>query len=556
MTVDAIVIGAGLNGLVAAVQLARDGWSTMVVERNEQVGGAVRSGELTEPGLVHDTYATNLNLFAGSPAFAELGDDLARHGFELAASDKPYANAFPDGTALRVFQDPDRTHEELEARDPADAAGWDELAGHFEQFAEHLLPLYFTAMPSTRAAMGLAQAVRHLGLDESQQLARILLSSTRELGDRYFATPEARAMIATWGLHMDYGPDVSGGAMFPFIETFSDMQQGISIAKGGAGRLPEALVGLLREPGGEVRTGAEVRQVLVEDGRATGVELADGERITARRAVVANLTPTVLFDGLVDEDAVPEEFREQVDDYQYGPGTMMVHVALSGPIPWQAEGLDEFAYVHLPPYVDDLARTYTEAVAGQIPSSPLLIVGQTSTVDPTRTPDDRHIAWIQVRALPSEIAGDAAGEITARDWDEAKEAVADRVMAKLAEYAPGVQDLVTTRTVLSPADLERDNPNLVGGDSIGGSHHLSQNFLFRPFPGWSTYDTPIEALHMVGAGTWPGGGTNAASGYLAAQRLVDPPPSAAAMAGAAGGAVAALAAAGAGLRRLRGRNGA
>ncbi|HZC84148.1 MAG TPA: NAD(P)/FAD-dependent oxidoreductase [Rubrobacter sp.] len=519
---DAIVVGAGHNGLVCAAYLSRAGWKTVVVERNEKIGGAVMSGEVTRPGFVHDLYSMNQNLFLASPVYAELKEDLERHGLRYKTSPKPYSNVFPDGKSLRVYNDQERTMRPLRDHSPEDAEGFERLYDRFEAFGKAFLPIYGMPLPSAEAVWDLVKATRSQGLNELADLAQIILSSTRELGDAYFSTPEMKALVATWGMHMDFGPDISGGAMFPFMETFADMEAGMSVVEGGASRMPEALAGLTRENGGEVRTESEVTRILTEDGRATGVELASGERIMASRAVVANLTPKVLFERLVDEGVVSPRFRRRVKRYQHGLGTMMVHLALSGRLRWAAEGgdLDEFAYVHIPPYVEDLSRTYTASMNGHLPESPLLIVGQTSAVDPSRAPNEGEVLWIQVRTLPSEIRGDAAGEIGARTWEEAKQPVADRVMAKLEEYAPGVGEQVLDRTVFSPADLEHHNPNLAGGDSIGGSFHLRQNFVFRPFPGFSNYKMPVEDLYMVGAATWPGPGTNATSGYLAAKKIL------------------------------------
>ena len=520
---DAIVIGAGHNGLVAAVYLARAGWSPLVLERNEEIGGAVKSAELTEDGFVHDVYSTNQNLFLGSPVYEELGDELADHGLEFSTSAKPYCNVFPEGNCLRVYQDEQRTREELRAHNPDDAEGWEHLHDRFQRFQRTLMPLYSTTLPSVEAGRQFSAAARDLGIRGLLEDGKLLLNSTRELGETYFASREARALAATWGLHMDLGPDVSGGAMFPFIETFADFEEGISITTGGASNLVEALAGVLRDHGGEIRTESKVERVMTDFGQATGVELASGEQIHANRAVVANLTPGVLFDDLLEGYPLSDDTQQKVDEYTYGPGTMMVHLSLDELPDWEAaDDLDEFAYIHVAPYVEDLATTYTQAMNGTIPESPLLIVGQTTAVDSSRTPNDEHILWIQVRALPSEIRGDAVGEIDATDWDDAKDPVADRVIAKLEQYAPGVSDLVRERKVLSPADLERDNPNLVGGDSVGGSHHLKQQFLFRPFVGYSRYEMPVDNLYMVGAGTWPGAGNNATSGYLAAQRILEP----------------------------------
>jgi len=516
---DVVVVGGGHNGLVAAAYLARAGIDVVVVERNARVGGAVASAELTEPGIVHDTFATNMNLFLGSPAFAELGDDLGRHGLSFATTSRPYASAFPDGVSLRVHQDAERTRELLAAHDPADAAGWDSLGELYRRFAPILFELYGTPLPSAAAARVLVGARRGLGRGGLGELAQLLSRSTRSLGDAFFVSPEAKSMVAAWGMHLDFGPDIAGGAMFPFLELFTDMENGMSVVEGGASRLPEALAALVREAGSEVRVSAPVERILVERGRAVGVELDSGERIGARRAVIANLTPAVLFGDLLAPSVLPASFRRRIESYAYGPGTMMVHVTLSGPAPWEGEELERFGYVHVGPYVEDMAATYTQAANGQLPASPLLVVGQTTAIDASRAPEGRHVLWIQVRMLPERIRGDAAGELEAESWDDARRPYAERVLAKLERYAPGVGERIVDWTALAPSDLERENPNLVGGDSLGGSHQLSQNALFRPLPGWSRYLTPVDRLFMVGSGTWPGAGVNAISGRLVASMV-------------------------------------
>jgi phytoene dehydrogenase-like protein len=352
---------------------------------------------------------------------------------------------------------------------------------------------------------------------DALRAAQLLLSSTRELGDRYMSSPEAKALLASWGMHPDFGPDVAAGAMFPFVEVFSDAAAGMSIVEGGASRMIDALAAVLADHGGEARTGTAVRRVLTDGSRATGVEIASGERIQAARAVVASVTPRALYGKLLESAALPEPLRRAAARYRFGPGTMMIHLALSAPPSWAAgDDLGEFAYVHIAPYVSDLAETYTAAVNGFLPKSPLLVVGQSSAVDPTRAPEGRAVLWIQVRAQPAEIRGDAAGEIDSRNWDDAAEPYADRVIAKLSEYAPGIEELIVERAIRTPQDLEAHDPNLVGGDSVAGSHHLSQNFVFRPLAGYSSYRTPVRGLYMTGAATWPGGGVTGLPGRLAA----------------------------------------
>lgn len=520
-TYDAVVVGAGHNGLVSAVMLARAGWKVVVVEANDRPGGAVMSAEVTRPGYVHDLFATNLNLFLASRFYSEFSDDLARHGLRLRRSDLPYANVFPGGRSVGVSVGLESTLERLRQLRPGDAEGWEQLYELYERVSSTLFAVYTSPVPSYGLAKAMVAAARTLGRKGLADLAQLVSSSCRELVDAYLVSDEAKALVACWGLHLDFGPDVSGGAVFPFLEAFSDMQVGMSVAEGGASCLVDALCGLLREHGGELRTGVTVQRILVAGGRAVGVELADGEHLEAARAVVANVSPTALVGNLLEPADLPDRTRRALEGYTYGPATMMVHLALSKPVPWDAgDELQRFAYVHVAPYVDDLARTYADALAGRLPVEPLLVVGQTSSVDATRAPADGQVLWVQVRTLPARIRDDPAGSLAGRSWDEAAEPFADRVMAKLERYAPGLGAAVLDRAVLSPADLERHNRNLVGGDSITGSMHLRQNFAFRPASGMSRYRTPVGSLVLVGAGTWPGPGLNAHSGYLAARDLL------------------------------------
>ena len=513
---DAVIVGAGHNGLVAAVTLAEAGYHVVVVEAAAEPGGALQSAELTLPGYVHDVFATNLNLFLGSAFYSSHAGELERHGFSVATSAHPYASAFPDGTALGVTTDREETMEELGAANPGDAAGWRELDALFDRLAPVLLRTYGARLPSWELARIGVDALRNAGPSGAVSLARLLLSSIRELVDDYLVTDKAKALIASWGLHLDFGPDVAGGAAFPFLEAIADQRGGIAVGKGGARVLVDSLVGLLQDQGGELRTSARVTGVCVRDGRAVGVELEGGERLLGARAVVAAVTPTALAGDLLSQADLPAQTRRALMSFRYGPAAMMVHLSLSQPVPWASgDRLASFAYVHLAPYVDDLARAYADALAGRLPAEPLLVVGQTSAVDPSRVPDGGHMLWVQVRPLPATAPSRRSG-----GWDGVAPRYAERVMKKLERYAPGIGELVTGMAVLSPADLERQDANLVGGDSLSGSMHLRQNFLLRPAWGMSGYRTPVRDLWMIGASTWPGGGLNAVSGYRAAQAIV------------------------------------
>ena len=516
-TVDAVVVGAGHNGLACALILARAGWDVLVAEQASSAGGAVRTEEVTLPGFRHDLFATNLNLFAGSPFFAAYGEEL---GVEFAHSARPFASVFPDGGSISVSTDADATRASIAAVSPAEAERWGEAERRFDRIAPHLLPLLGAPMPSLASARTLRRGRRALGKEWPYELARLALQSPRELAEEHFETDELRSLVAAWGMHLDFAPDVSGGAIFPFLETFASARHGMVLGKGGASAMIDGLLRACEGRGVRVVLESEVSSIRVEHGRAVGVVLGDGARVQARRAVVANVAPRLVFDALVPSAAVPLTFLRDVRRFRHGPGTLMIHLALDSLPNWAASAsLQESAYVHVAGGLSDMSLAYAQAQSGLLPGAPALIVGQPTIVDPSRAPEGKHVLWVQVRMVPSAIAGDAAGQIEAIHWDEAKEPFADRVLDQLEAYAPGLSANVLGRHVLSPLDLERYNPNLIGGDSLGGSHHPMQYFFLRPVPGWSRYRTPVDALYLCGASTWPGAGVGAGSGYMLGTQL-------------------------------------
>jgi phytoene dehydrogenase-like protein len=419
-----------------------------------------------------------------------------------------------------VSTDEAETLASIAALSERDAEAWAALAAWFARASPHLFPVLGVPMPSLAAGRALWRGTRALGRAWPLELVRLAAQSSRELAEAQFECREVHSLLGAWGMHLDFPPDVPGGALFCLLETFSAAAYGMTLGKGGARTMIDALVGLLRSLGGELRCRAEVEEVIVERGRATGVRLGSGERIVARRAVVANVTPGALYGKIVDQEVLPPGFRRRVARYRYAPGTLMIHLALDRLPGWGAgDHVGAYSYVHVGPYLDDMTLAYARAVAGLLPERPTLVVGQPTAVDPSRAPAGKHVLWIQVRMVPARILGDAAGEIGAGDWETVKETYADRVLTQLEEYAPGLGGSVLGRHVLSPSDLERANPSLVGGDQLGGSMHPAQNFFLRPLPGWSRYRTPVERLYVCGAATWPGAGVGAGSGYLLGKLL-------------------------------------
>ena len=520
MSYDAVVIGAGHNGLAAAVRLAEKGWSVAVVEGKETAGGAVKTQELTLPGFRHDLCAMNLSMFAGSGFFAAHKQALLDQGLGFMPAQDCFASVFRDGTYLGVSTSLDKTTAGIAALSPADAQAWRDLVARFDLDAPPIFALLGSPMPSIAAAKVVWNAWRQRGTGWLFETLRLFLASPRDFLDARFTHPKVKTMMAAWGLHLDFPPDVAGGALFPYLECMVNQTFGMVIGKGGADTIVNAMTGALKTRGAALVLGAPVARINVSSGRASGVTLVDGRRLEARRAVIANVHPKLVFGTLVASDPARKTFERDVSAFRAGPGTMMIHLALDALPDWSpGVGLKGFAYVHVAPDLEMMSRVYSEASAGLLPVEPGLVVGQPTAIDPSRAPEGKHILWVQVRVLPAKILGDAKGEIGATNWDDAKEAYAERVLDILESYAPGLRRLVLARAVWSPLDLERENPNLIGGDNLSGSHHLDQNFFLRPVAGHSRYRTPVKGLYLCGASTWPGAGTGAGSGFMLAKML-------------------------------------
>jgi phytoene dehydrogenase-like protein len=514
---DAVLIGAGHNTLAAALHLAAKGWRVGVFERAAVAGGAVKTGEYTLPGFRHDWAAMNLSLFAGSPFFKLYGAELARHGCTFVPVAKPFASSFPDGRHVGVSTDLKETAALIAALSPEDAATWQRLSAGFGAEAPHLFGLLGSAMRFRALAYFMFKTIRAKGIGGTLDLARFLLQSPRQYLTETFRHPHVQALLGAWGMHLDFAPDIAGGAMFPYLEGMAGQAFGMVIGQGGADTIVKALVGAIQARGGVVELNAPVTRILHDGTRASGIELADGRKITATRAVIAGVAPRAL-PGLTG--GTTPAFDAGMAGFAHAPGTFMIHLALSGLPDWRAADLKTFAYVHIAPSLDQMARTYQQARAGLLPDEPILVVGQPTVVDPSRAPEGRHTLWVQVRMAPGTILGDAKGEITATDWTEATVPFAERALDILEAHAPGTRAKILARRLVTPVDFEADNPNLVGGDQVCGSHHLAQHFLFRPMARHADGSTPIRNLHLTGAAVWPGAGTGAGPGYLLARQLV------------------------------------
>jgi phytoene dehydrogenase-like protein len=527
---DAVFVGSGVNSLTGAALLAREGWSVCVLERNEVLGGAIRTvDDLTAPGFTHELMASWHPLFQGSAAYAELGDDLGRHGLSYLNTELPTATLFPDGGAAFLTTSLDDNIEEFARHASGDGAAWQRQFEQFMASAEHSFGVLSAELWSTQGLNLARRAYSSFGRRGLLAFAGSALVSARDWVGATFESQRAHGLLAPWVLHTGLGPEQALSGFMTQVIACAIQLGGMPVPRGGGVRLVEALAGIVRENGGELRTDADVERVLVAGGRATGVRLAGGETISATRAVVASVTPQQLYGQLLREGEVPAPAWEAAQAFRYGRAGMQIHLALDELPQWaspEAERLARTALLHVTPGLDGVSRAVNEAERGLLPAEATIVVGQPATVDPGRAPEGRSVIWIQLQELPRRPIGDALGQIDVGDgtWSEKlREAYADRIVERLGRQISNLERATLKRVALSPSDLEALNCTLVGGDIYAGSCALDQNLLWRPSGRLPGHATALDGLWQIGASTHPGPGLGAGSGYLVAKQLLRPP---------------------------------
>lgn len=508
---DAVVVGGGHNGLIAATHLADAGWDVVVLEAGSRTGGAVRTDRRLDERFATDVFSAFYPMSVSSPVIAGL--HLEDHGLRWSHAPTVLTNVRSDGPAAVLHRDAARTADGLEEDCPGDGAAWRRLDAEWRRYGHELVGALLSPFPPARATARLGWAAR----SDLWDLARMLVLPVRTMGAERFGGDLAPLLLAGNALHADVAPEAAPSALLGWMLCGMAQTVGFPVPTGGAGRLAEAIESRARLAGVDIRTSTPVERIDVQGGRAVGVSTPNGA-FGARHAVLAACDAEILYDRLLRPDDLPAAFVARMAQFTRAGSTVKVNYALSRPVPWRDELAVGAGTVHVADSVNELSATSGEIAAGMLPSRPFLLVGQMTTADPSRSPAGTESLWVYTH-VPQHLRADAAGEVAVdgRLRGEALACFVERMQARIEEHAPGFGAAVLARDVQGPDDLEAANASLVGGDISGGTAQLHQQLVFRPVPGLARPETPIAGLYLASSSAHPGGAVHGACGANAAR---------------------------------------
>ncbi len=517
---DAIIVGGGHNGLVAAAYLARAGKRVLVLERRHLVGGAAVTEEIF-PGYKFSVFSYVVSLLRPE-IIRDL--NLPGHGLQVLPLESTLT-PLPNGDYLASWADHDATRRELLRHSPVDAEAYDEFGRLMHHMAMAVRPILGMIPPdptslSPKELLSLARLGRHfsgIGEEHFHALFKLMTMSAADFLDEWFECEPLKATKSASGIIGTFLGPRSPGTAYVLLHHYMGEIDGAfrawGFAKGGTGAISEAIASAARGFGAEIRTNAPVAQVLVRDGRATGVVLENGDELQAS-IVVSGLDPKQTFTRLVDPAQLPGDLVESIRRYKFRGSSGKVNLALDG-LPdftcMPGNGPHLRGAISISPSIDYIERAYDDAKYGEFSRKPYMDIIIPSMIDPGMAPPGKHVMSIFVQYAPYNLNG---------GWTpERREAFGDTVIDTLAEYAPNLRSIIRHRQVITPHEIEATT-GLTEGNIFQGELALHQLFFLRPAPAWSRYTTPIRSYYQCGAGTHPGGGIMGASGRLAALEIL------------------------------------
>ena len=509
---DAIIIGAGHNGLTCACYLARAGLKVLVLEQYHTVGGMTVTEEETLPGFWSDIHATGYQLANLSPVPNELG---LLHRYELIEPEIPFSHAFPDGDLISVHRDIEKTVVEIARYSAKDGDTWRALMHQFLAQKDEITARMFSPPPSFPAA-----AAKFAASSAGMEAYRFSMQSVRSWADQMLESEATKTLFGSFATFLGASPDDAGSAELGWLFASVLQNAGNKLVKSGMNRVTLALADDLKAHGGEIRTNALIEKILGDAKRATGVRLATGEEIPAGELIVSNIDPGHFVINLLGTEMVGTDVVDKMKQYEWGDSVFVMFVALESPVNYKAGNAGrQSAHVHLTePSLDFFAQVYLQCRGGLLPAAPMIVSWNDSAIDPSRAPAGKALMKFVVLSVPYVITGDATGKVSARTWDEAREPYADYLIDLItANYIPDLKPKILKRVAHSPVDISRKIISAVRGTLGQGAFLPYQSGSLRPIPELGQYKTPVPNVYLCSSGSHPGPGVSMAPGRNAAQ---------------------------------------
>ena len=509
---DAIVIGAGHNGLTCACYLARAGLKVLVLEQYHVVGGMTITEEETLPGFWSDIHASGYQLANLSPVPNEL---RLLDRYELIEPEIPFSHAFPEGDIISVHRDIETTVAEIARYSANDGDMWRVLMHQFLAHKDAIAAAMFSPPASFPAA-----AAQFAASPAGMEAYRFSMQSVRSWANQTLESEATKTLFGSFATFLGASPDDAGGAELGWLFASVLQNAGNNLVKGGMHRVTLALADDLRAHGGEIRTSQLVQKILGDAKRATAVRLASGEEIPAAELIVSNIDPAHLVIHLLGKEMVGQEILDKMIQYEWGDSVFVMFVALESPVNYKAgPAARQSAHVHLTePSLGFFSRVYLECRGGLLPAAPMIVSWNDSAIDPSRAPAGKALMKFVVLSVPYVITGDATGKVPARSWDEAREPYADYLIDLItANYIPDLKPKILKRVAHSPVDISRKIISAVRGTLGQGAFLPYQSGSLRPIPELGQYKTPVPNVYLCSSGSHPGPGVSMAPGRNAAQ---------------------------------------
>lgn len=500
---DYIVIGSGINGLVAACYLLLSGGKVIIFEKLDHLGGAAYSEEITLPGFMHDVMATSINSSRISIILEEL--KLANYGYRAVRPNIIASTPFKNGNAVTMHMNVKKTIKSIEKFSKTDAKKYKDCIRFYRSYSE-VVSFASLAAPPPYSEMTSLLEESEKGLD----FLKFTFTSARDWLEETFESEEVKGFFALWGSnHAPLSPEEPGSAMTSLSFVGSLQNKGLEIPIGGIKRLIDALINFVKSHGGEIVIHEAVKKIKIKNGVAVGVTTKANRTVFAKKGVFADIEPKSLFLRMIDLGLISERLINNVKHFRFSKVSQVIlHAALKDKILFSNEDVSNSALIQIGGSLNDISKAYNECLIGSIPRSPFMTLSNSSLYDPTRAPSPHQIMWNFIRS-PTFING--------KRWrDNDKESLINKALSSLEEYSPNIKTKIMKMIALSPTDIEIINNNMVNGDPIVGSVALDQSLYFRPFVGASQYTCEIKSLYLCGASMHPGGGISGISGRNAA----------------------------------------